>query len=1108
MSFTFQDSSTAQGDRLVILPEGGSSVSSLSEVRLLASGIPSIIITNEQAIPALTAREHIQNHVMLEAMANGYYLIQQEYGLDPASTITWTATYSEAGWTGSITGRLYNQSLTLNYTGTTVYDVGQNASNMFSASGSFGTNGITINGTAVLGYSSATGGYTNMVFQDQGDVETPLLKWWVAPAEVIVGGAVGGSLADGSGILAGASLAVNISKEVSSISVNGPDPTNPGTPTTAAPPANMTDALSFVPATNQIVTHVFGSGAEYANVGNQIVLNGNWANGQASGVGSVASLVYHGVTLTALGNATLAVSGSELVISNLGSSGQDGVSFALPTNLTALEVEWQPLDMSNTLPIGAYIKEQMIGTANGITNGVLQTLTVTKNGTSNYVMTADSSPIGASNYTVQAYLHGVLVGQATNLPGGQLLTVGGAPYSYDETYLYLSVDYFGHPISVPLGGSPVLCDQLYIIPENVSLSNAPTAFQITASQVPAITITSQNESLVYQGLINTSLGNAALAVSGSELVVSNLGSSGQDGVSIALAPTVGTYCQALWQPLDPTNGLLIGAYVQSQLFGTAGSVTNGLLGWWRLTKLGTTNYAVTADYSPMGSSTVTVQVYNGTNLVATRTGQSGTLGTVAGCVADDEDGNPVPKGPYGIPTGPFGGGLTMFGPLDMQLSDAATVTGDGFVILPEGGVTVTSLSGVQLLASGISQIVITNEQAFASLGQLHNDTLAYYFAHNPIPPDVHRLTLEQFVSMINVNSNFLASTGIASDQIGQAVTLFMHRFTALGMFYTNGSTVYLGGPVVHDQWVPYVMDYLSQQSGPITPLLAEKVDTVNSMTSAGASPSAIFNYITNDIINDGPWSPSELQVTTAFVDIYTRSYTYWTGTNSPEGLVVDHTALWDCVGGLLLWETGPGALVGAAIMSEVAGGGQSMVASNPVRFGGFTNLPSSGSLLDIQMQMLVSEAFTNGDAFGFLIPLNAGEGLDVHWQSLDPSDALPMGAYVQEQIIGTAGPVTNGVLGAVTMTKAGTSNYVVSADFSLIGASTYTVQAYLNGVLVAQAAGQPGASLASCNFWGDSGCTPETRGLGPQTRGLGGGWDWTNGTQIERFLPPKRSSAD
>src|SRR5208283_4685669 len=72
--------------------------------------------------------------------------------------------------------------------------------------------------------------------------------------------------------------------------------------------------------------------------------------------------------------------------------------------------------------------------------------------------------------------------------------------------------------------------------------------------------------LEYQDLANTSLGNASESIAccvsnlgssgqdGLTLVVSNLGSSGQDGVSIAL-PTNLTGLDAQWQDLDDANTL-------------------------------------------------------------------------------------------------------------------------------------------------------------------------------------------------------------------------------------------------------------------------------------------------------------------------------------------------------------------------------------------------------------------------------------------------------------------------------------------------------------------------------------------------------------------------
>jgi hypothetical protein len=92
------------------------------------------------------------------------------------------------------------------------------------------------------------------------------------------------------------------------------------------------------------------------------------------------NLVYQGLTNTTLGNATESIAccvsnlgssgqdGLALIITNLGSSGQDGVTISLPGGSSALALAYESLDPSNTLPAGAYIQEQAVGTANGITN--------------------------------------------------------------------------------------------------------------------------------------------------------------------------------------------------------------------------------------------------------------------------------------------------------------------------------------------------------------------------------------------------------------------------------------------------------------------------------------------------------------------------------------------------------------------------------------------------------------------------------------------------------------------------------------------------------------------------------------------------------------------
>jgi hypothetical protein len=182
------------------------------------------------------------------------------------------------------------------------------------------------------------------------------------------------------------------------------------------------------------------------------------------------------------------------------------------------------------------------------------------------------------------------------------------------------------------------------------------------------------------------------------LTVGNLGTNGQDGVNIGLR---GAYSfDGEWLDLDPSNALPVGAYVQNQIIGTAGSVTNGALGSTTVTKAGTSNYVMTADFTPLGSSTRTVQVWNGPNLVAQVTGQSGPTVATSMDWPDDWTFREVVRCDWG-----------WVDPISITISGGPTVMGNEILIIPEGAVGGSSVSAGQILAAYIPSITITNERA-------------------------------------------------------------------------------------------------------------------------------------------------------------------------------------------------------------------------------------------------------------------------------------------------------------------------------------------------------------------------------------------------------------
>jgi hypothetical protein len=1020
------------------------------------------------------------------------------------------------------------------------------------------------------------------------------------------------------------------------------------------------------------------------------------------------SLVYQGLTNTSLGNAAATAKTNKIVVSNLGSSGQDGLAIQLPDGPGGVIVHYEPVDASNSLPVGAYLQEQVVGTSGGITNGVLGTVTSTKAATGSYILTADFSPIGAQTCTVQAYLRGVLVGQMNNLPvsaplGGEAsfisdwdIEITCCPFTWRITH-----SWGGSPTSFAFSGGPVVtCDELSITPNNVSFDSPPASLQLTASQVPGLTIDAENASLVYQGVTNTSLGGASIALATNKtnvIVISGLGSSGQDGLAFTL-PNSSSW-GAEWQDPDAAGTLPVSASEQIQVVGTAGTVLNGVLGTVTTTKTGAGAYSTAVDFSPMGISNMTLQVYNN----ATPVGSPQNLGN--GTVIS----GPKITVSVDITFRPFT--ITIdIGPnaSDMTIANGPTLAGNNFTFTPAGtpasGVT---LSALQLLASQIPSLTITQEtpapSAFdglpqtalgasalsvdASANQLYvtnlgssgQDGVAFTLPPNisswgaewqnldpggtlppgaylterligPVGPLTNRPPPPIPWGLVTVTEGGVGSYSIAADFSAGGATSFNALAyngstlvgEATGLTSSVGSSSLWpkdievtccpliisvtwhggGGPLLFNGTMvtadrldlvpngppPYFPTEVDLQVSQI-PSITFTQESVSPVVFDGllnsALGSASLNMITNlgssgqdGLIITNLGSSGQDGVSVAMPAGFSTFAANWAsldpGNTLPAGAYVESQLVGTCgpvtngvLGSEFCTKQGSGSYLisvdysplgttvthtvqiynGATLVAQATGqagaagattklppgsctinpflneewptplqitlGGrppvigtevlfipenvppitsvaaQNILAANipsltltgetaAVTYAGLQDSPLGNASLSVSSDTLYVSNLSSGgqDGVSITLPANLSQ-FDVGWQPLDVSNTLPVGAFLQEQILGTAGPVTNGLLGTVTITKlcgdcgsANGSNFLVSADFSPAGATTYTVQAVRNGTVVAQAIHQNGASLAYCNIWDDSGCIPPTPPI------LGGGWDWTNTTVL------------
>ena len=813
-----------------------------------------------------------------------------------------------------------------------------------------------------------------------------------------------------------------------------------------------------------------------------------------------ASLVYQGLTNTSLGSASVSIAccvsnlgssgqdGVSLVVSNLGSSGQDGVSIALPGYLTGLDVGMVPLDVSNALPVGAYVEEQLVGSANSVTNGVLGSVQVTKSGTNNYAVSANFSPLGASTYTVQAYLQGVLVAQATgqsNQPQAATSLpdscgFGTPPGNAQKVTTFLwGAAYLDWTVASSItfsGGTNVTCDHLFITPENVAPGSVATAFQITASQVPALTIYGENESLSYQGLINAALGNASLSIAccvsnlgssgqdGLALIITNLGSSGQDGVSIALPANL-TGVDVGIEQLDVGNTLPVGAYVQERVIGPPNGIANGVLGTVTVTKAGTSNYVVSANFSPLGASSYTVQAYLHGVLVAQTTNQNG--GALASC----------PIWPFTFDKEVSDEGGTIW-TIDWNLATAVTLTGganvncDRLFVTPNN-VPANTATAFEITASQVSSLTIYSENASLAYQGLVNTSLGN--ASVSIACCVSNLGSSGQDGVSLVVSN-LGSSGQDGVSIAMPANL---TGLDVGIEPLDVSNTLPVGAFIQGQAV-------GTANGIINGILGAVTVTKECAVCGGSNYLVSANF-------------SPLGTSTYIVRAYLHGILVAQATNQPGASLRIFFPFWPTTLGVSNWtiylDYGSAtslSLGGASVMCDhlyispvmppnvplpAAATAFQIVASQVPSFtiisenvsqiyGGLNSTTLGSATLAVTgSQMVISNLGSSGqDGVSFALPASFS-ALELNWLSLDLSNTLPIGAFVQEQGVGTANGVTNGVLGTVTVTKAGISNYVVSADFSPLGASNDILQAYLQGIRVAQTTNLNGATLATCASW-------------------------------------------
>ncbi|MFI4881928.1 MAG: GC-type dockerin domain-anchored protein [Phycisphaerales bacterium JB064] len=325
----------------------------------------------------------------------------------------------------------------------------------------------------------------------------------------------------------------------------------------------------------------------------------------ASSVAMAQSITAFGLPHDALGQAVLRPTNDGLLVSNLGSSGQDGVRVGLgQAGFHVVTFEPPPL---TSLPDGAFLETTAFGEVDGQPGSPVWSVRSTASGGSSFV-SVDASRLRPDALRLEARLDGQVVSRVRitdidpDLRIVEIPRLEGCiidPVWQMEPDIWAIIGFPEPAVLTLLGGELVRADQIVIATEGLRVDiGAITATEMRSADYREITLV--DEALGKFDFEHRALGQTRLRASEGALTIAGIGSSGMDGVEMrwleATGPTSGFSAE-----LEPLR--LVGPEQTLTLRATGrvpgapevdlgvSSINNGV---------------VTADFSPLGAQTATL----------------------------------------------------------------------------------------------------------------------------------------------------------------------------------------------------------------------------------------------------------------------------------------------------------------------------------------------------------------------------------------------------------------------------------------------------------------------------------------------------------------------
>ncbi len=426
--------------------------------------------------------------------------------------------------------------------------------------------------------------------------------------------------------------------------------------------------------------------------------------------GQNTPVFFGGMPHTAKGQAILEISGdTALVLSNIGSSGNDGADVGLGEGKGFGFSLHEPDPF--TLPVGAFKQWTMIGSLAGQPNQTIWAEThevVLFKGQPGVQVSFNSSPMGATQNYIRVFDENGTAVLEKVFPVGPLYTrigycCGPEPVRWDKTCVVLpgippKMIHFGFPDGTE---ATLPVSRIETGPANPKyFPNFCTTVQSRHSSVGFSLLQTEYLTVFEERFPHRALGNAhfAGANQGNRLLLTNMGSSGDDGVEILLknAPSFRLGLASV-VPGGGVNSLIFGAT------GKLGATADAPLGFVRHESTATPNtYKVTPDFSALGSPSILYQVLRGGQLIFSLQGGATPEKVTVGAL-------PVAIGKLeGI-----GGGLScyaeQFSGLQSFNFNGNIVQGNELRMLVQLPAPVPGLTTFFLKFSGIQQAVIGSE---------------------------------------------------------------------------------------------------------------------------------------------------------------------------------------------------------------------------------------------------------------------------------------------------------------------------------------------------------------------------------------------------------------